>query len=127
MPIEVVSFVPIEVVSFVPAEVVSFVPAEVMSREAMVLHVSAVTAHTSTAVTAHASTAVTAHASTAMTALACCLAGRADGQHDSQCYERHDSDLFRIRHFPHVMPLLLPHFRMATVAGRFTQAGRWRS
>jgi len=112
------------------------VPVEVVSLGAMVLHASTgVTAHASTAVTVHAATAVTAHAptavttpaSTAVTAFACRLAGRVDGQHDSQCHERHDSDLFRNHNFLHVMPRFsFPLFRMVTLAGRFAQARRWR-
>jgi hypothetical protein len=68
---------------------------------------TAVTAHAATAVTAHASTAVTTPASTAVTtpaSTACRLAGRVDGQQDSQYDERHHSDLFRNHNRLHVMP-----------------------
>src|SRR6267378_2302743 len=103
-------------IEIVPVEVVSFMPAEVMSLGAMVLHVSTgVTVHASTGVTVHASTAVTAHASTPVTtpastavttpaSTACRLAGRVDGQQDSQYDERHHSDLFRNHNRLHVMP-----------------------
>src|SRR6267378_3848330 len=113
-------------IEIVPVEVVSFMPAEVMSLGARVLHASTgVTVHASTAVTVHASTAVAVHASTAVaadastavtapastavttpasTAPACRLAGRVDGQQDSQYDERHHPDLFRNHNRLHVMP-----------------------